>query len=233
MLTTAMHRTWAQIFDPTFRSVLLISIGLALLVFAAVVTGTLYLWPADLTTGWEWVDNLGFTLVVIVAVYLLFPPLVTMMMGLNLERIAGAVESRYYPDSPASRSVGMGEALSSALKLTLVMIALNIVALIPYVFLLFTTGGVGTLALFLVLNGYLLGREYFEMVALRHLPVDTMLSLRRQARDRILMTGILIAGMFAVPFLNILAPILGAAVMTHAFHHLKTGGTAGGMRGPR
>ena len=85
-----------------------------------------------------------------------------------------------------------------------------------YLILLFTA--VGPLILFLVLNSYLLGREYFELVAVRHFLTQDARKIRRAHRDSVFLAGGLITVMFMIPFLNLLAPIVGAAMMVHVFH---------------
>mgnify|MGYP006981762451 CR=1 FL=1 len=69
-------------------------------------------------------------------------------------------------------------------------------------------------------NGFLLGREYYEIVGMRHMNRAQLHTFRRQNSGKIFITGFAIAGMFTIPFLNLLAPIVGAAVMTHIFHFL-------------
>jgi CysZ protein len=99
-----------------------------------------------------------------------------------------------------------------------VLIVLNLVVLPVYIVALFIP--FLSLALFLVLNGYLLGREYFELVATRHMPPAEARLLRKRKGGQIYLAGMVIAGLFAVPFLNLLAPILGAAFMMHVYKAL-------------
>jgi len=234
MIALAFNRTWQQLLHPKFRSVLLTAVTAA---FATLFTLTLILnayWPESFTVGWEWVDSIGdsiasagFWMVITLGSYLLFPGVVTMVMGLLTDKIAHAVEEEYYPNRMGNRNVPYGDVIISAAKLALIMIIINLLALLPYI-ILFFMGGIGTILLFMTLNGFLLGREYFEMVAIRHMDRRTMNEFRTEHSGRIFIAGALIAGMFLVPFLNILAPIVGAAVMTHIFHHLRAKAVAGG-----
>jgi uncharacterized protein involved in cysteine biosynthesis len=73
---------------------------------------------------------------------------------------------------------------------------------------------------FLGLNGYLFGREYFEVVALRRLEPDAARTLRRRFAGRVFLAGAAIAGLFAVPFVNLLAPVVATAFMLHFFEGL-------------
>jgi CysZ protein len=76
------------------------------------------------------------------------------------------------------------------------------------------------LVLFLTLNGYLFGRGYFEVVALRHLDAAAAKALRHGSGGRIFLGGVAIAGMFALPFVNLVAPVIATAFMVHVFNVL-------------
>jgi CysZ protein len=226
MLSTAINRSWQQMLHPKFRSVFFTAIT------AAAITLTLLLfllnsyWPDSISVGWGWLDkygdymsSAGFWFVAGAGSYLLFPGVVTMVMGVLTDKIADAVEEEYYPNRLGHRDVPYGDLIISAAKLALIMLTINLVFLIPYIILLIA-GGIGFILLFVAVNGLLLGREYFEMVAIRHMSPREVTALRKSNSGAIFMGGALIAAMFMIPFLNILAPIIGAAVMTHIFHHM-------------
>ncbi|MGL5012323.1 MAG: EI24 domain-containing protein, partial [Paracoccaceae bacterium] len=92
---------------------------------------------------------------------------------------------------------------------------INIIALIAYAF----AGPFAPVA-FWVLNGYLLGREYFGLAAERRLPRTEARSLRRANAGRVWLAGILMAAPLSIPLVNLLIPVLGAATFTHLFHRL-------------
>lgn len=230
MIALSINRSWQQLLHPKFRSVFLTAIAAAA---STLVLLTLVLnayWPNVVVFESDWLSWLndigegiadtGFWSVVIVGSYFLFPGIVTIVMGVLADQIAGAVEEEYYPNRRGTRGVPISDVVLSAVKLTLLMIILNLLAAIPYLLLLLFSAGTGTLALFLAINGYLLGREYFEMVAIRHVDTRAVNEARVTHSGKVFMGGALIAGMFLVPFLNILAPILGAAIMTHIVHQL-------------
>jgi len=228
MIATAINRTWQQLLHPKFRSVFFTSVLAALVTLVLLTAAVNHYWPERFVTGWDWLDSYGdsfstagFVAVVTFGSYFLFPGVVTMVMGLLTDQIAGAVEEEYYPNRLGDRKVPLGDVFVSAAKLTLIMLVLNLVFLIPYILLLFLTGGIGTLILFIVLNGLLIGREYFEMVAIRHMDRHEVTRMRKTNNSKVFVGGALVAGMFLVPVLNLVAPIVGAAVMTHIFHHLK------------
>ncbi len=227
MIATAINRSWQQLLHPKFRSVFLKSV-LATFITLTLLTFMLnHYWPETFHTGWDWLDtygdglaSAGFWAVVTLGTYLLFPGIVTMVMGFLADQIATAVEEEYYPNRLGTRKVPYGDTFISAAKLTGIMVLINLLALLPYIILFFLTGGIGTIALFILINGYLIGHEYFEMVALRHRNLRTVTLMRKQYGNKIFIGGAFIAGMFLIPILNLVAPIIGAAVMTHIYHHL-------------
>lgn len=227
MIALSINRSWQQLLHPKFRSVFLTAIGAAAATLALLTFALNAYWPESMVFGWEWLDEFGdwiasagFWAVVTVGSYLLFPGIVTMVMGVLADQIAGAVEDEYYPNRRGTRKVPVADIVISAAKLTLMMVLINLLALFPYLLLFFFTAGTGALALFVAINGYLLGREYYEMVAIRHIDRRRVNESRIVHSGKVFVVGALIAGMFLVPFLNILAPILGAAIMTHIVHQL-------------
>lgn len=90
----------------------------------------------------------------------------------------------------------------------------NLIALPFALVLLFT--GVGTFALFMLVNAVLLGGDLQDMVWLRHCHQrDACAPVSRG--ERFLLGGV-VAAMLAVPFVNFLAPVLGAASANHLVH---------------
>jgi len=232
MLGTAINRSWQQMLHPKFRSVFITAILAAAITLALLIYVLNIYWPENFISGWSWLDEYsgglstaGFWLVAGFGSYILFPGVVTMVMGLLTDKIADAVEEEYYPNRLGAREVPYADLVLGAAKLTLIMLAVNLVFVIPYI-ILFFMGGFPFIILFVAVNGYMLGREYFEMVAVRHMDQHDRNALRRANSGSLFMGGALIAGMFMVPFLNILAPIIGAAVMTHIFQHIVARPTA-------
>ena len=79
--------------------------------------------------------------------------------------------------------------------------------------------GVGFVGFF-VLNGYLLGREYFELAAMRHLPFPEAVNLRRQRSFDVFIAGMIVAVFVAVPLLNLFTPLFATAFMTRTVKRL-------------
>lgn len=231
--------------DPRFRKVFILGTLMAALVFAGLLVGLITIWPEDLNADYtitgssmvDWVLNkilngifwlfteydwLSKASVFLFTIWFLFPAISTLFMGLYLDDIVDAVEDKHYPAARSSRISNVMEAMGIALRIGLMSLLVNILALPFYVFLLFT--GVGPIVLYYVINSYLFGREYFEMVASRHfLPKDAR-RLRRMNRDKSLMGGAVITFLFSIPIVNLFTPILGVAMMVHVFHSTYTKG---------
>jgi CysZ protein len=109
---------------------------------------------------------------------------------------------------PALAAIGAG------VKFFLVVLVVNLVAL----FLLLVPGV--NLIAFYAGNGYLLGREYFEMVAMRHLSLEEARRLRKANLATVFLAGLIIAGLASVPIANLLTPLFATAFMVHVYKSL-------------
>lgn len=211
MLSDALH-AFSQVFSKPFRTVLWLSLVSTLLVLALAGTGLQWALEALPTFGAQWLDTSLEWIARFFAVIVLIPlvhPVVALVASFFLERIATVVEARDYPDDPAGRDQPFMQSIIVSIRFTVLLVVVNIVAL-PFYLL----PGVN-LVLFWIVNGYLLGREYFELVALRHLDVDAVRALRARHRLRIFSTGAVIAAFATIPFLNLLAPLFATAFMVH------------------
>ncbi len=144
----------------------------------------------------------------------LIPPVTSLMAGLYLDDIADEVERTYYPSDPPGRAMPAHTAIAVGLKFFLVVLLVNLVAL----FLLLIPGV--NLIAFYVGNGYLLGREYFEMVAMRHVSSDEAQRLRKANLATVFLAGLIIAGLASVPILNLLTPLFATAFMVQVYKSL-------------
>jgi uncharacterized protein involved in cysteine biosynthesis len=211
-----------QLGDPVFRRVLGLSLAISLAL--VVVLGWAGSWAIDAIppTGNEWVDRpvrflAGLGLVG--GLLLLFMPVSSAVIGIFLDDIAEAVERRHYPADPPGRALGFTPALAYGVQFALLVLAVNVIAAPFYVFSLFVAG-LGLL-LYYAINGYLLGREYFELAALRQVGSDDARRLRRRFRGQVFMVGAITAFAFTIPFANLLAPLIATAWMVHVFKSLK------------
>lgn len=151
------------------------------------------------------------------AAWLLFRVVAVAVIGLFADAVVAAVEARHYPAALASaRPAGAVRATRMALASAARAVAVNLLLLPVYILLLFT--GIGPAVAFFLVNGWLLGRDLGEMVASRHMDDATMRGWRKATGTRRFALGLVVTGLFVVPLLNVLAPVLGAAMATHLFH---------------
>ena len=130
--------------------------------------------------------------------------------------MADAVEARHDPDRPQAQPVPLSEALRDSLSFLGVMIVANLLALVLY--LLFAPFAP---LIFWGLNGYLLGREYFMMVAIRRLGRAEAGRMRARHWLTLWIAGFLMVWPLSIPVVNLLIPVLGAATFTHIYHALQ------------
>ena len=211
---------------PGMRQTLWKTLGLTILTLAgawwAISSGFTYLaipWVSDFFqldyqlpqwTGWVSFFALMVAGVGLAAVLaFLIGPVSALIAGVFLDDAAESLELTYYPDDPPGKAMPVGESIWLAIKFTGVIILGNLVALI-----LLLVPGINLIAFF-VINGYLVGREFFEFAALRFGPEKRVRMLRSKYGMTIFGAGLLIAGFMAVPILNILTPLFGAAMMVH------------------
>ena len=209
-----------QLGDRKILAVLGKSIATTLAVFAALGAG---LWFAIAT--WGTADgNGGFVaaavagLLLIVSLWLLFRFVALAVLQLFADEVVRAVEARHYPAAAGSaRALGWREEVHVGLRSLGRALGYNLLVL-PVALLLLVTG-VGTVLVFAALNAVLLGRELTEMVALRHRDAAGQAPLPGFAPRTLL--GAVVVVMLLVPFLNLLAPVLGAAAATHLVHRRR------------
>jgi CysZ protein len=156
----------------------------------------------------------------ILAVFGLFVlggPVAALFAGLFLDGVAARIEARDYPADGKAPGVPFWTGLKAGLGLMLAVLGIDLV-LLPFDFAL---PGVAQLVTLLA-NGWLLGREYFELVALRHVSREEAVALRRRFAARITLAGTLLALLAMIPLLNLIAPLFGTALMVHLFRHIRT-----------
>ena len=223
-MVAALFKSFTQLNDSRLKGVLGFGIAAALLAYLALV-GLAWLLLAH--TSWfdtGWIDRASRVAVGLAALVLplpFFPALATTAMSFRLEEVAAAVESRHYSHLALPRVAPWSETIRVALRFLGATVVINLLALPLYALLLLTGLAFG---LTLAINGYLLGREYFELVALRRLSAPEARVLFRNRLGHWWLTGAVIALLFAVPLLNLAAPVLGAALMVHRFQALRLPG---------
>ncbi|MCR9070990.1 MAG: EI24 domain-containing protein [Alphaproteobacteria bacterium] len=211
--------TLEQLGDKRLRSVLILSIGASLLLILALaaVVGLVLSALAQTGTGWldeviVWVGAIG----TFVLALIFFPGSVQLVSGLFADRVADAVAAKHYPDAPAPRHVPLGEVIADGLRFAALTIGLNIVALPLY----FILPGLNLL-IFFGLNGYLLGREYAEMIGQRSMDRATFRAFRETNRGSLFVGGVLIAALSTIPVVNLTTPVVATAFAMHEHERLR------------
>lgn len=216
-----------QIGDPRFRKVLLLGVGLTFALLVVSYAG--FLWLINALVGDQvtlpilgevtWLNDLlsvsSFLLMMVLSVFLMVP-VASAITSMFLDEVAQAVEDKHYPSLPAVPRIPFGDALMDTLSFLGVLIVANLLALILYA--IFTPFAP---FIFWAMNGFLLGREYFTLAAMRRLGREGARKLRAKHVATIWMAGTLMAIPLSVPLVNLLIPILGAATFTHIYHGLS------------
>jgi CysZ protein len=144
----------------------------------------------------------------------LVAPVSALVAGFFIDDLAEHVERDIDPEAPPGRPLPVLQAVMLSVRFALLSLGVTILAL-----LLLLVPGVNAVA-FIGANAYLFGRQYFEFVALRHLPLAEAAALRRRHAGRLFAAGLIIAAFVSVPLLNLLTPLFGAAFMVRVFKHL-------------
>jgi uncharacterized protein involved in cysteine biosynthesis len=233
-MLSALAKAFGQLSDPAFRRVLVRSVLAALVVFIGVWIAAWFglSWSGEALSDWValepggiwdkalgWVVGAAGVVALLVASFLLFPAIMSIALSLMLEGIAQAVERRHYPELPPAREQSVGEAVKMALAFAAVMLLFNLLALPFYLLLMFLPPL--NLFVFYLLNGYLLGREYFELVAARRFDIDGARRLRRKFRGRVMLAGAVITFLLTVPIVNLVTPVVATGFMLHVFERLR------------
>jgi len=211
---SAFAKGIAQLADAATRRLLGYSIAAALATFIGlwIAVGVALTETSLFAMPWLEiaVDVLG-GLATAVITWFMFPAVVSAVIGFFLDDIAAKVEARHYPDLPPAPGLGPWAAAGTALAYLGVMVVLNLVTLpfllLPPVFPF----------VFYAVNGYLLSREYFELVALRRVDPGQAGAIRRSHRGKLFAVGVAIAVLLTVPVVNLLAPVVATAAMVHLF----------------
>lgn len=209
-----LYRAIAQLNDRVFLGVVWRSLLLSLVAFAGLLAGSVWLvqlWAAQ--GGWlGWaVGLLGGVAVLLLAVWL-YVPVALLIATFYLDRIAGAVEQRYYPGLPPPVWAPLTEQGWDGVVLAVQVLTLQVATLIASVLL----PGVGLILGYLV-TGWAIGRGLFVGVAMRRMSRPDALALYRQRWPAAVVPGIVLALASSLPPLNLLVPVVGIAAMVHVF----------------
>lgn len=227
MILRDFGRALAQLWDPRFRRVLWLGIALSLALLVAFYAGFLWLIEAlapgslvvpilgEITWVGDFLSWISLFLMVFLSMFLMIP-VASAITSLFLEDVADAVEAEYYPHLSPVAHVGWIEGLRETVSFLAILLAANFLALVLWLFL-----PPAYPVIFYLMNGWLLGREYFQIAALRREGRQRATELRRANAGQIRLAGCLMALPLSVPILNLVIPVLGAATFTHLYHRLS------------
>jgi CysZ protein len=206
-----------QIFTRPFRATLLKSLALTLgllvilwFLLDKLVLSFVGFGPPWLATTIAILAGLG----LFVGLAFLIAPITSLTAGFFLDDIALIVEQEINPAGPLGRPVPFMPAMLFGLRYAGLSLVVNVIALI-----LLLAPGVNIVA-FLAANGYLLGREYFELAAMRYRSFEEAQAMRRHFGLQVFIAGLVIACFVAVPVLNLCAPLFATAFMTRLHKRL-------------
>lgn len=227
MILQDFWRALSQFGDPRFRRVLVLGVVLAIALLVAFYAGFLWLIEAlapgslvlpvlgEVTWVGDLLSWLSLFFMLFLSMFLMIP-VASAITSLFLDDVAEAVEAVHYPRLPPLPRVSLAEGLRETVSFLALLIAANIALL----FVAFTFPIFYPIAFYLV-NGWLLGREYFHVAALRREGHERAVALRRANAGQIWAAGCLMALPLSIPLINLLIPVIGAATFTHLYHRVK------------
>jgi CysZ protein len=220
MVISSARRASSSLFSPGSRSVVLKSLGLTLLLFLGLWFGlynlvSTYLLP--FLDQWSWLATtiLWFLGVgVVIGAAFLIAPTSALFAGLFLDEVAEQIEVNDYPDHQPGMAVPLGPSLWMAAKFGIVVLLANLIALILVWF-----AGFGLIVFFLI-NGYLLGQEFFKFAAMRFQNEKDVKQLSKQYSLEIFLAGLIIAAVMTIPIINLVTPVFATIMMVHLYKAL-------------
>jgi CysZ protein len=232
MLDAAV-KALTQILSPPMRSILLRSIGVALVLVTVLAIGLqrLLSWFADYGSVWaegllgpsfhatlnvlSWIVSIAAGLGVVLGGIFLMPAITSLVASLFVDDVADHVEREYYPAEQPGVALPFNLAMLEGIKTALWTILVYLIAL-PFVLF----AGAGFLIFFLA-TAWLLGREYFELAAMRFRPPEEAKAMRRDNAGTIFTAGLIIAAFVSIPIVNLATPLFGMAFMVHMHKRLS------------
>lgn len=223
MIFTAAYRALQRLITPQYRIMILKALGITFVVLAILWLGMRqlfisYFWPwiADFFPGLpSWAGWIGLGMLIIFNIGLamlmafLIAPITAMIGGFFIDSAAEIIEKEDYPNEPVGHTLSFSRSLILSLKFVLLSLFGNGIA-----FILFFIPGINFIA-FYVINGFLLGREYFVFAAYRFRSEQEAHAFLHTHYLTVFCAGLLIALFVSIPILNLTTPLFAAAFMTY------------------
>jgi len=207
-----ISRAFAQLDDRTFVGVAIRGVAWSAACFAALHLAAV--WAVHRLLGLHgllaWATDIISAVGASLLALWLFLPIAVGIGTLYFDRIALAVERRFYPWLPPPDGASLVEQTWDGVTVACKVLALNVVALVLTVLL----PGIGLILGWLIAS-YAIGRGLFVAVAMRRMPRAMAESLYRSRRGIILVNGAILAAAAYFPVINLLIPVIGTAAMVH------------------
>jgi CysZ protein len=232
MLDAAV-KALSQILSPPMRSILWRSIGLALVLIVVLAIGLQRLLSFLATSGevWAeamlgpsfqtpldilaWIVSIAAGLGVVLGAVFLMPAITSLVASVFVDEVADHVEREHYPAEHPGVALPFGRAMTEGVKTALLTILVYLIAL-PFVFI----AGAGFIAFFIA-TAWLLGREYFELAAMRFRSPAEAKAMRKENAATVFTAGLIIAAFVSIPIVNLATPLFGMAFMVHMHKRLS------------
>jgi CysZ protein len=232
MLDAAV-KALSQILSPPMRSILWRSIGLALVLIAVLAVGLqrLLSWLAASGEVWAegllgpsfqtpldilaWIVSIAAGLGVVFGAVLLMPAITSLVASVFVDEVADHVEREHYPAEHPGVALPLGVAMTEGVKTALLTVLVYLIAL-PFIFV----AGAGVIVFFIA-TAWLLGREYFELAAMRFRPPAEAKAMRKDNAATVFTAGLFIAAFVSIPVVNLATPLFGMAFMVHMHKRLS------------
>jgi len=223
----------SQMFTAPLRAVLMKAVGLALLLIVIVGIALNRVLDALATSGADWAEHatgvaphaawsalawllsIMASLGIVTGALFLMPTITAFVGSFFVDEVADAVERASYPAEPPGKALPLLRALIEGVKFALLALVVYFCAL-PFIFF----AGLGVIVLFLA-NAYLLGREYFELAAMRFRPPLEAKAMRKANAPYLFLAGMAIALFVSIPVVNLATPIFAMAYMVHVHKRLS------------
>jgi uncharacterized protein involved in cysteine biosynthesis len=229
----AVVKALAQILSPPMRAILWRAIALALVLIVAVATalqrllswlagsggqwaegalGASYHWPIEIAS---WIVSIAAGLGIVAGAIFLMPAITALVAGIFVDDVADVVERAHYPSERPGVALPFWTGLWQGGKTAALSLLVYLVALPLLLF-----GGLGVLVFFFA-NGWLLGREYFQLAAMRFRSIEDAREMRRRNAGIVFLAGLAIAAFVSIPIVNLATPLFGMALMVHMHKRLS------------
>ena len=242
-MLNAAFKALSQILSPPMRSILWKSVGLALVLIVAISIALqrLLAWLATMGEMWAegmvgpdystvlnvfaWIVSIAASLGVVVGAIFLMPAITSLVASFFVDDVADIVEREHYPAEKPGVALPVGRAMAEGVKTALLTVLVYLIAL-PFVLIL----GAGFI-LFFFATAWLLGREYFELAAMRFRTPQEAKLMCKQHSMTVFTAGMFIAAFVSIPIVNLATPLFGMTFMVHM--HKRLSGTRPELIEPR